>query len=119
MRAVLCLLLILAAVAAAAPGDEEAVRKAIVAFNNLKERPRLLAPNADIAPLAHFGGKEVSQMYFEARSIKILNSDTAFVDATASQYGSIILKRSMPAYFVLRKLEGEWKVEVLRVPHRN
>jgi hypothetical protein len=120
MRAALCLFLTLAAFTLSAqPTDEEAIRKVIVAFNDLKERPHLLTDDADLTPLARFAGQEVSQVYFEVRSIKLLNPETAFVDATASQFGSMIMRRSMPAYFILGKVDGTWKVAVMRVPHPN
>jgi len=117
MKAVLCLLLL--SFVAIAATEEDAIRKVLVAFNDLKERPRVLTDDADLTPVAGFAAPEVSQVYFEARSIKLVNPDTAFVDATASQYGSLILKRSMPAYFVLRRVAGEWKVAVMRVPRPN
>ena len=41
-------------------------------------------------------------------------SDVAFVDATASQFGSVILKRSGPAMFVLKREGGVWRISVLR-----
>ena len=68
---------------------------------------------------AVFAGQEVSQVYFEVRSIKFLTADVAFVDARASQFGSTILKRSMPAYFVLRKTGGEWRIAVMRLSRQR
>ncbi len=119
MKAVLGLFLILLARVSADPAEHDAIRKVIVAFNDLKERLHLLTDDADLTPIARFGGQEVSQVYFETRSIKLLNPETAFVDATASQFGSTIMKRSMPAYFVLRKVAGQWKVAVMRIGHPN
>jgi hypothetical protein len=40
----------------------------------------------------------------------------AFVDARASQFGSMIMKRTMPAYFVLRRASAAWQISVMRVP---
>ena len=115
MRAVLCIVPLLAALASAQGPEEAAVRKVVAAFNDLKERPKLLTADADLSPLGQFSGQEVSQVYFEAKSVKFLGPDTAFVDARASQFGSTIMRRSMPAYFVLRKAGGEWRVAVMRL----
>ncbi|HEY1493188.1 MAG TPA: hypothetical protein VGF49_01535 [Candidatus Solibacter sp.] len=114
MRAAIWILLC----AALAHADErtDAVRKAIAAFNDLRDRSAVLTADADLSPLERFGGQEVSQVYFEVRSIKFLTGDIAFVDATASQFGSTIMKRALPAYFVLRRVGGEWRVAVMRVP---
>jgi hypothetical protein len=95
--------------------DEQAVRKAIATFNDLQARPTVLTPDADLTPLARYGGPGVSQVYFEPRSVRIVTPEVVFVDARATQFGSTILKRSMPAYFVLRKTGGEWRVAVMRV----
>jgi hypothetical protein len=114
MKAVVWFLL--AAGLAQADERTDAVRRAIAAFNDLRERAAVLTPDADLSPLERFGGQEVSQVYFEARSIKFLTGDVAFVDARASQFGSTIMKRAMPAYFVLRRVGGEWRVAVMRIP---
>jgi hypothetical protein len=114
MKAVLWILL--AASLARADERVDAIRKAIAAFNDLRERAAVLTPDADLSPLERFGGQEVSQVYFEVRSIKFLAADVAFVDATASQFGTTIMKRVLPAYFVLRRVGGEWRVAVMRVP---
>ncbi len=108
--------IILAASLAHADERSDAVRKVIATFNDLRERAAVLTADADLSPLERFGGQEVSQVYFEVRSIRFLTGDVAFVDATASQFGSTIMKRAMPAYFVLRRVGGEWRVAVMRVP---
>lgn len=110
----------LAAIAwAAGPADHEAVRKAIATFNNPHERASVLARDADIAPLAPFAGQEVSQVFFEATAIRLVTPDVAFVDATASQFGSVILKRSSPAVFVLKREAGAWRISVMRIAGRG
>jgi hypothetical protein len=100
---------------AAEPGGNEAIRKAIATFNNPRERATVLARDADIPPLEGFAGQEVSQVYFEATAIRLVTPDVAFVDAAASQYGSLIMKRSMPAVFVLKRERGAWRISVMRV----
>ena len=108
--------ILLAASLARADERVDAIRKSISAFNDLRERAAVLTADADLSPLERFGGQEISQVYFEVRSIKFLTADIAFVDATASQFGTTIMKRAMPAYFVLRRIGGEWRVAVMRVP---
>ena len=118
MRAFPCIFLTLAALAHAGDenADREVIRKILITFNDARERATVLAPGADLAPLGRFAGKEVSQVYFETRSIRFLTPDVAFVDATASQFGTTIMKRTMPAYFVLRRVGSAWLVAVMRVP---
>jgi hypothetical protein len=117
MRALLPVFLLLAALVRAGEiADREAIGKVLTTFNNLRERATVLAPGADLTPLDRFAGQEVSQVYFEARTIGFVNQDVAFVDATASQFGSMIMKHAMPAHFVLRRIGGEWRVAVMRVP---
>ena len=118
MRAVLWIFLALGVFAQAADEsvDREAIRKVLAAFNDPRGRASVLARDADLAPLGRFGGQEVSQVYFEAKRIRFLTPDVAFVDATASQYGSVIMKRAMPAYFVLRRTADGWRIAVMRVP---
>ena len=78
------------------PPIPQAIRKAIATFNHAPERATVLARDADLSPLDRFAGQEVSQVYFETTAIRFVTPDVAFVDATASQFGSVILKRSSP-----------------------
>jgi hypothetical protein len=41
--------------------------------------------------------------------------DVAFVDAVASQFGSVIVKRTAPAHFVLKREGGVWRIAVMRM----
>ena len=100
---------------AAETTDSEAIRKAIATFNDLRERATVLARDADLSPLDRFAGQEVSQVYFEATAIRLVTPDVAFVDAAASQFGSVILKRSMAAVFVLKREAGIWRISVMRI----
>src|SRR5215471_10814302 len=119
MKAVLCSFLFLTASAFAdESADREAVRHVIARFNDLHERSATLSRDADLEPLGRFSGQEVSQVYFEAGTVKFITPEVAFVDAAASQYGSLIGKRSLPACFVLRREAGEWRVTVMRVGAR-
>jgi hypothetical protein len=98
-----------------AADDTDAIRHVLASFSDARQRPSVLTGDADLAPLTRLPGWEASQVYFEARSIKFLTPDIAFIDAAASQYGTLILKHSVPAYFVLRRVAGEWRVAVFRV----
>jgi hypothetical protein len=104
---------------AAEPADSEAIRKAIATFNDPHERAKVLARDADIAPPDRFAGQEVSQVYFEATAIRFVTPDVAFVDAAASQFGSLILKRTSPAVFVLKREGSAWRIAVMRIAGRG
>jgi hypothetical protein len=112
------LCLILLAATAYSADDSEAVRKTIAAFNHPSERAAVLAPDADLSPLDHLVSAEVSQVYFEARTIRLITPDVAFVDVSASQYGTLILKRSTPAIFVLKREAGVWRIVLMRIVMR-
>jgi hypothetical protein len=112
MKALSCILL-LAAAHAAEPSD--AIRKTIATFNDPHQRASVLARDADLSPLDRFTGQEVSQVYFEATAIRLVTPDVAFVNATASQFGSMIMKRTMPAVFVLKREAGAWRISVMRI----
>jgi hypothetical protein len=108
--------LLLAALARAdESADFAAVRKAVATFNHPSERATVLARDADASPLDRFAGQEMSQIYFAVTSIRFVTPEVAFVDATASQFGSVILKRSGPAMFVLKRENGVWRISVLRL----
>jgi hypothetical protein len=109
---VLCCLFTLALLAWA---DDQAIRKAIASFNNASERAAVVTRDADIPPLGRYAGPEISQIYFEPTAIRLVTPDVAFVDATASQFGSVILKRSSAAMFVLKREGGVWRISVMRV----
>src|SRR5450759_5354956 len=120
MKAIQGIFLMLAAGAwAAEPADSQAIRKAIATFNDPRERATVLARDADLSPLDRFAGQEVSQVYFEATAIRLVTPDVAFVDATASQFGNLIVKRTMPAVFVLKREGGAWRISVMRIAARG
>ena len=108
----------LAACAWAGDPAEDAIRKAIAAFNDPHTRATVLAPGADIASLDRVGGPGVSRVYFEANAIRFVTPYIAKVNASASQYGSLILKRTTPVVFVLKRDGGVWRISALRVGGR-
>jgi len=95
--------------------DGDAVRKAIARFNDPHQRHSVLTPDADLDSLSRYRGPEVSQVYFEVKAVRFVTPDVAVVDAAGSQYGSLIMKRSLRAVFVLKKEGDGWRVAVLRV----
>jgi hypothetical protein len=117
MRSLCWLFLLLAAPAC---GDESAdfaaIRNTLATFNHASERAAVLARHADLPRLDRFAGEGVSQIYFAVTFIRFVTPDVAFADATASQFGSVILKRSSPAMFVLKREDGAWRISVLRIP---
>ncbi len=116
MKAICWFFLLLAAPACAdESADSAAIRKAVATFNHLSERATVLSRDADLQPLDRFAGQEVSQIYFAVTAIRFVTQDVAFTDATASQFGSVILKRSSPAMFVLKREGGVWRISVLRI----
>lgn len=116
MKAICWILLMLAARAwADEPAGSQAIRKAIAAFNDPHQRATVLARGADLSPLDRFAGQELSPVYFEATTIRFVTPDVAFVDAAGSQYGTLIMKRKIPAVFVLKREDGAWRVSVMRI----
>ena len=115
MKVIRCFLVVVAFAWADEPAASQAIRKAIASFNHASERAGVLARDADIPPLDRYAGKEISQVYFEPTAIRLVTPDVAFVDATASQFGSVILKRSCPAMFVLKREGGVWRISVMRI----
>ena len=119
MKAISWILLLAAGARAAEPDASEAIRKAIATFNHPHERATVLARDADLSPLDRFAGQEVSPVYFEATAIRLVTPDVAFVDATATQFGSLIVKRTTPAVFVLKREAGAWRIAVMRIAARG
>jgi hypothetical protein len=115
MRALYALpLLLTACLQADQPSDRAAILNIIVKFNDPHQRASVLARDADLPPLDRAREPGVSPLYYEAKEVRFVTPDVAFVDAVESQYGSLIMKRSRPACFVLRRESGEWRIAVLR-----
>jgi hypothetical protein len=95
--------------------DGAAVRKAIAAFNDPRQRASVLAPDADLDGLSRYRGPELSPVYFEVKAVRFVTPDVAVVDVAGSQYGTLVVKRSLAALFVLKNAAGVWRVAVLRL----
>ena len=119
MKALYCFLTLAGLGWADEPADSQAIRRVIARFNHASERAAVLAQDADVPPLDRYAGQEVSQVYFEPTAIRLVTPDVAFVDATASQFGSVILKRTTRAMFVLKREGGVWRISVMRIAGWN
>ena len=84
--------------------DEGAIRKAITAYNHRFSRD----VSACWAP-------SQSAMYFEVTTIRFRGDGAAVVEANGNRYGSVFLKRTSPATFVLKREGADWKIDALRV----
>jgi len=115
MKFVFCLALAMAAVAwADEASDRAAIQNAIKQFNDPQARASVLAPEADIPDLSGRPWDERSRIYFTFKDVRFVTHDVALADATASQYGSMMY-RNQPAVFILKRIEGEWKIDSLRL----
>jgi hypothetical protein len=95
--------------------DRAAIRKILATFNDTHLRGSVLAHDADVGDLSRYGGQEVSQVYFEVKNVRLLTPEVAVADATGSQFGSLVMKRSGPAVFILKRENGEWRIALLRL----
>jgi hypothetical protein len=113
MRALCCILLVVPLLRADEAADRTAIRKAIHTFNDASARPSVLTPNADVPNLAGCWRQELSQIYFEMKTVRFVTPDVALADAAANRYG--LGKQTAPAFFVLKREGAEWKIDVLRL----
>jgi hypothetical protein len=58
---------------------------------------------------------EVSAPKLAVRSIRFISPEVAMVDAEKVQFGSMILRRSIPMLFVMRKEGPDWRIASVRV----
>ena len=79
--------------------DRAAIDKVIASLND----PRVQPDKDEI-------WSEKSHPMFVIRSVQILSSKTARVDAQRVQYGAITLRTSLPVVILLEKKRGAWKV---------
>jgi len=122
MRALHCAVLLPAACAwADETSDRAAIEKVVIAFNHSDRRAAVLAKDADLDPRARDSGaepwSEVSQRYFVSHGVRFVTPDVAVVDAGATQYGSLVARRTS-AFFVMRREGAAWKIVWLRVAER-
>lgn len=58
---------------------------------------------------------EVTKPRVALHSLRFITSDVALVDASNTQYGSIVVKRRIPLLLVLKKEARGWRIASLRV----
>ena len=127
-----------ALVLAGQEGDEHAaIRAALARLNEARTKgdpallARLFTADADyrdgsgrlvrgsqaVARLlaGHGPWSEVTAPLLLAKNIRLLQPGAALVDATAVQYGSLIVKRCVPVAIALRESGGEWRIAAYRV----
>jgi hypothetical protein len=110
-------------------GDRAAIEKAVAAFNDPAIRESLFAADVDAAQelrgLERSGAvwfedadrpwPEVTRPKIAAGHIRFITPDVALVDAALAQYGTVVLRRSLPLLFVMKREGGGWKISALRV----
>ncbi|OFW01672.1 MAG: hypothetical protein A3H94_00050 [Acidobacteria bacterium RIFCSPLOWO2_02_FULL_60_20] len=58
---------------------------------------------------------EVTAPRIENESVRFLSANVALVDASQTQYGSLILKQSVPVLLLLKRDAGNWRIISLRI----
>jgi hypothetical protein len=94
--------------------DDAAIRRAIATFNHTHERASVVARDARIPHFPDCWAQGESQMYFEVTAIRLV-PDGAVAAANGNRYGSLILKRTTPAVFHLKREGADWKIDSLRI----
>ena len=117
MRALSCLLLVFPLLQADEAADRKAIGKAIHTFNDTTARASVLVPDADVPDLAGCWRQEVSPIYFEMKAVRFVTPDVALADAAANRYS--LGKQTAPAFFVMKRVGAEWKIDALRLMNTN
>ena len=58
---------------------------------------------------------EVTPPRIENESVRFISADVALVDAIQTQYGSLIMKQSVPVAILLKRDAADWRIVSLRV----
>lgn len=132
MKPVLCLasLFVASWALADSASDRAAIVSLITALNDHSKPPSSLltadaaADPAELARLSNLDRmlapskgplSEVTAPKIEIRSVRFITRDVALVDAVNSQYGSVILSKSVPLLVVMKKQGKNWRIASLRV----
>jgi hypothetical protein len=131
MKSILVLCLCFAAFARTEEAsDRAAIERVIAALNDPQTPPAtLFTSDADsAAELARLSGisramagasrqpwSEVTPPRIVSRSIRFITAEAALADAAETQYGSVILARSVPLLLVMKKEGNTWRIAALRV----
>jgi hypothetical protein len=77
---------------------------------------RLFAPGA-LGEFERLGisqpWSEISRPYFQVQAVRFVSPDVALVDASRSQYGSLVLRRQA-VLFVMKKEGNVWRIVSIR-----
>jgi len=80
-----------------------------------KDLDRLAELDRRMISEPHAPWSEVTTPRILIQSIRFITPDVALVDATNTQYGSVILVRRVPVLIVVKKEKQEWRIAALRV----
>ncbi len=58
---------------------------------------------------------EVSKPVVQITHLDYITEDVALVDAEAVQFGSLIIRKSTPMLFVIKRQNGEWRIHHSRI----
>jgi len=75
----------------------------------------LSAMDGRLLDASHRPWSEVTIPRIVTKSIHFVTPDAAVVDASNTQYGSVILVRSVPVLFVMKRQGEAWRIDSLRV----
>jgi hypothetical protein len=136
MRIVLCLCSVfLGSARADEAADRAAIERVITDLNvarkgkDLKPVSRLFTTDTDASngldrlarmdqwmrSLAQKPMSEVTLPHIVPRDIRFVVADVALVDSEIAQYGSMILKQSVPVLLVMKREGTEWRIASVRV----
>ena len=60
------------------------------------------------------GWSEVTSPQLDSATIRLISPDVALIDASFTQYGSMILKRTVPVLLVVKEEKGAWRIISMR-----
>ena len=112
MKAIPGILLLCASLAFAdVPADRTAIEHVINSPSTARLVSALFTAGDDSQPWS-----EVTPPYIAIQSIRFLTPEVALVDATSTQFGTMILVRRVPIWLVMKKEGTTWKIASLRLP---
>jgi hypothetical protein len=110
--------------------DRAAIDRVIAALNDPQTPPATLFTSdadsaAELARLSRLDRamagasrqpwSEVTRPRIVSRAIRFITAEVALADAAETQYGSVILARSVPVLLVMKKEGNTWRIAALRV----
>ena len=95
--------------------DTKALSALFVSEAARSELEYLSAMDRGLLDAANRPWSEVTVPRIVTKSIHFVTRDVAVVDASNTQYGSVILVRSVPVLFVMKRPGEDWRIDSLRV----